>query len=315
MFSSTSSTARARPPAVQVPDTVATDDDEGDTGANTLLAEEAIRTLGGSQANTPIQTQQPSLLHSSISDTVLAMPDSYSEGDCTSSDQGVDSQPLLSWQQSSSQAQCLQRQRSGQHLTPIRSRPPPHRSMSQNANSHPGSSNHFAADSEAAPQAFYGVEPRRPVRRQSSSQLLTNMPGTMRRPYRQQSLLSRGSPPVTNTGRRWVSHDHETAHSTHAQEMIEMTGNSLSRITSEAHESSSGSVLVEVSPDSYEPLQSAMPGMVNQLPIMLEEEAEVCTTGVHTRTYIQMEPPHAHGHIRHSAQTHTYLDNATCTAQ
>ena len=313
MFSSTSSSARARPPAVEVPDIVATDDDEGDTGANTLLAEEAIRTLGGSQANTPTQTQQPSLLDSSISDTVLAMPDSYSEADCTSPDQGVDSQPLLSWQQSSSQAQRLQRQRSGQHLPPLRSPPPPHRSMSQTADL--GSSNQIAAHSEAAPQAFYGVEPRRPVRRQSSSQLLTNMPGRMRRPYRQQSLLSRGSPPVTDTGRRWVSHDHETAHSAHAHEMIEMTGNSLSRITSEARESSSGSVLVEVSPDSYEPLQSAMPGMVNQLPIMLEEEAEVCTTGVHTRTCIQIEPLHAHGPIRHTAQSHTSMDNATCTVQ
>ncbi len=277
MFSSASS--KPRPPAVEVPNTIATDADEGDTDANTLLAGEAVRMLGASHANTPnTQPQQSSSLVRSTSETVLAMPD-YSEQILTDSDQGVDNQPLLEWLQSSSQAQCLQRRRSEQQSTPLWPPPRVYRSMSATADAFVDSSHQQPAVNRALAQPFYGMEPRQPVKRESlSSQLLTNMRGPMRKPYRQQSLLSRGSPPIANTGRRWVSHDHETAHPAHVQEMMDMSSNPLSRITSDAPESSGGSILVEVSPDSYEPLQAAiaeMPGVLSQLPSMLEEEPEV----------------------------------------
>ena len=277
MFSSASS--KPRPPAVEVPNTIATDADEGDTDANTLLAGEAVRMLGASHANTPnTQPQQSSSLVRSTSETVLAMPD-YSEQILTDSDQGVDNQPLLEWLQSSSQAQRLQRRRSEQQSTPLWPPPRVYRSMSATADAFVDSSHQQPAVNRASAQPFYGMEPRQPVKRESlSSQLLTNMRGPMRKPYRQQSLLSRGSPPIANTGRRWVSHDHETAHPAHVQEMMDMSSNPLSRITSDAPESSGGSILVEVSPDSYEPLQAAiaeMPGVLSQLPSMLEEEPEV----------------------------------------
>ncbi len=278
MFSSAGSTSKPRPPPVEVPTTIATDDDEGDTDANTLLAGEAIRTLGASHANTPsTQAQQPSTLVRSTSETVLAMPD-HSEQTSTVPDQGVDNQPLLEWLQSSSHAQPLQRRRSEQQSTPLWSPPSIHRSTSETADAFVDSSHQKPTVNRAATQPFYGMEPRQPVRRESTPQLLTNMRGPMRKPYRQQSLLSRGSPPVANTGRRCVSHDHETAHSAHVQEMMEMSSNPLSRIASDAPESSGGSILVEVSPDSYEPLQAAiaeMPGVLKQLPSMLEEEPEV----------------------------------------
>ncbi|DBA72993.1 TPA: hypothetical protein ACH3X2_009938 [Trebouxia sp. C0005] len=268
-------TSKPRPPAVKVPNTIATDADEGDTDSNTLLAGEAIRMLGARQTNTPsTQAQQPSTLVRSTSETVLAMPD-HSEQTLTFSDQEVDNQPLLAWLQSSSQGQRLQRRRSEQQSTPLWPPPRLHRSMSETADAFADSSHQKPAVNRASTQPFYGMEPRQPVRRELTSQ--SNMRGPMRKPYRQQSLLSRGSPPVANTGRRWVSHDHETAHPAHVQETMEMSSNPLSRIASDAPESSGGSILVEVSPDSYEPLQAAipeMPGVLGQLPSMLEEEPE-----------------------------------------
>lgn len=276
MFSSAGTTSKPRPPAVKVPNTIATDADEGDTDSNTLLAGEAIRMLGARQTNTPsTQAQQPSTLVRSTSETVLAMPD-HSEQTLTFSDQEVDNQPLLAWLQSSSQGQRLQRRRSEQQSTPLWPPPRLHRSMSETADAFADSSHQKPAVNRASTQPFYGMEPRQPVRRELTSQ--SNMRGPMRKPYRQQSLLSRGSPPVANTGRRWVSHDHETAHPAHVQETMEMSSNPLSRIASDAPESSGGSILVEVSPDSYEPLQAAipeMPGVLGQLPSMLEEEPEV----------------------------------------
>ena len=277
MFSSAGSTSKPRPPAVEVPNTIATDADEGDTDANTLLAGEAVRMLGASHANTPsTQAQQPSTLVRSTSETVLAIPD-HSERTLT--DQGLENQPLLEWLHSSSQAQRSQRRRSEQQSTPLWPPPGLHRSMSATADAFVDSSHQQPAVNRASAQPFYGMEPRQPVKRESlSSQLLTNMRGPMRKPYRQQSLLSRGSPPIANTGRRWVSHDHETAHPAHVQQMMEMSSNPLSRVASDAPESSGGSILVEVSTDSYEPLQAAiaeMPGVLSQLPSMLEEEPEV----------------------------------------
>ena len=114
-----------------------------------------------------------------------------------------------------------------------------------------------------------------PVRRDLSSKLLNNMHRSMHAPQRQRSLLSRISPPIPDASQRRRSSDHESADS--GPEVIEMS--TLSRIASEGPESSSGSILVEVSPDSYEPLQPPIwerQVMPNQLPVMPEEEAEVC---------------------------------------
>ena len=167
MFSSAGS--KPRPPAVEVPNTVATDADEGNTDANTLLAGEAIRMLGASHANTPsTQAQQSSTLVRSTSETVLAMPD-HSEQILTDSDQGVDNQPLLEWLQSSSQAQRSQRQRSEQQSTPLWPPPRVHRSMSATADTFLDSSHQQLAVNRASAQPFYGMEPRQPVKNQSTS--------------------------------------------------------------------------------------------------------------------------------------------------
>ncbi len=295
MFSPAAGSSKARPPAVEVPSTVATDADEGSAGANSLLAGEALRLLGSNQVSTAgAERQQPSLLQDNALDTVLAMPDSHNaqepfEQASVAPYQGVDTQPLLDWLQSSSQARRVQRRQSELQSAPLRPAPIVHRSMSETADADEVSTGVTNAARAASPQPFYGVGPRRAVRRDPSSQLLSNMQRSMRAPYRQQSLLSHGSPPVLSASRRWVSHDHETGHPSHAQEMIEMPSNPLSRIASDAPESSGGSILVEVSPDSYEPLTSViqeMPGLLNQLPMMLEEEAEVC---VQTCQYIRDE--------------------------
>ena len=271
--------SKATPTRIEVPDTVATDDDEGNTGANSLLAEEAIRMQGSSQRSTAdSHTPVSSWLGRIGQDGVLALPDSHDEQAAAASDLGVDTQPLLDWLQSGSQAQRLPRRQSELNLVPERLSSSLHRSVSEAADADADAkSNPAATVSSNAPQLFYGYEPRRALRRDPSSQLLNNMQRSMHAPYRQRSLLSRASASLSDGNR--LLHDHESANSfPHTKEMIEMTSNPLSRIASDGPESSSGSVLVEVSPDSYEPLHSVIwgtPGMLNQMPMTVEEEAEV----------------------------------------
>lgn len=270
--------SKPRPPAVVVPQSIATDNDEGDMGANSLLAGEALRMLGHSSAATSSSQGLQASQHDGNSlDTVLAIPDTFdalSSYDAIDSPvQGVDEQPLLQWMQPSSPPARLQRRRSELQVTLARDNAAVHRSISDTADatndSTPGSNSNTS-------QPFYGVEPRRPPKRDPSSQLLR---GSMRFPHRQRSLLSRGSPPLLEVHLRRKSHEYEAAHASHGPEMIEMISNPLSRITSDGPESSGGSIMVELSPDSYEPLQSVIhetQPAVNQLPVMPEEEPEVC---------------------------------------
>ena len=283
MFSSTGST-KPRPSAVDIPQSVATDDDEGDTGANSLLAGEAIRTLNHSQADAS-SSQEPASFPRSEStlDTVVAIPDTYDADSLYDSAlsppasllQGVDEQPLLHWRQPRSPPPRLQRRQSELLASPARVNAGVHRSMRETADAR--SNDHQSSSNTSTPQPFYGVEPRRPPKRDASSQLLR---GTMRAPYRQRSMLSRGSPPLLlEAERRRKSHEFEAARPSHGPEMIEMISNPLSRITSDGPESSVGSQLVELSPDSYEPLQSVIldtQPIIGQLPVMPEEEPEVC---------------------------------------
>ena len=278
MFSPTGG-SKPRPPAVEVPQSVATDDDEGDTSANSLLAGEALGMLGHSPTATsssqgPLASQHDD---NSLGHTVLAIPDAFdtssSYDPAESPLQGVDEQPLLQWMQPSSPPARLQRRRSELQAAPARVNAAVHRSMSETADAAGDST---ATSNSNTPQPFYGVEPRRPPKRDASSQLLR---GSMRFPYRQRSLLSRGSPPLLEVHLRRKSHEYEAAHASHGPEMIEMISNPLSRITSDGPESSGGSIMVELSPDSYEPLQSVIhetQAAVIQLPAMPEEEPEVC---------------------------------------
>ena len=281
-MSSSTAGHKARPPAVAVPETVATDDDEGNTGANTLLAGEASKLLGHSQTATSSSAWPQSPQHEPYNhnqDTVLNIPDTYGASSYGASLsipqsplQGIDQQPLLQWMQPSLSAPRLQRRRSEALLASARVNAGVHRSTSETADDVAG---HSQSGSSSIPQPFYGVEPRRGPRRDASSQLLR---GSMHAPYRQRSLLSRGSPPLLQAQRRRSSHDFEAGHSPRMPEMIEMISNPLSRINSDGPESSSGSYLVELSPDSYEPLQSVLQEtetVVSQLPAMPEEEPEV----------------------------------------
>lgn len=114
---------------------------------------------------------------------------------------------------------------------------------------------------------------------------MTNLP--QRGPYRQQSMLSRGSPTQAHANRRWVSHDHENLNMSHLPETLEMAGNILSRIASDAPESSGGSVRVELSPDSYGPLAETILEQPphSALDIMQEEDdPQVCCSSSHTRS-------------------------------
>lgn len=77
-------------------------------------------------------------------------------------------------------------------------------------------------------------------------------------PYRQQSMLSRGSAPHAQPTRRWVSNDHESPRVPHSLETIESAGRTLSRIASDIPESSGGSTRVELSPDSYGPIAETL---------------------------------------------------------
>lgn len=277
-----SSTARhkARPPAVDVPETVATDEDEGDTDANSLLAGEASRMLGHSPTATSSSAWSQSPQHElHDQDTVLTIPDTYGASSYgpslsipQSPSQGVDQQPLLQWMQPSSSPPRLQRRRSEALLASARVNAGVHRSTSETADDVAG---HSKSGSSSIPQPFYGVEPRRGPRRDASSQMLR---GSMHAPYRQRSLLSRGSPPLLQVQHRRSSHEFEAGYSPRMPEMIEMISNPLSRINSDGPESSGGSYLVELSPDSYEPLQSVLQEteiVHGQLPAMPEEEPEV----------------------------------------
>ena len=279
-MSSSTAGHKARPPAVDVPKTVATDADEGNTGANSLLAGEATRMLGHSPTGTsssawprsPEQDPQNQ-------DIVLSIPDMYGAslyGPNLSIpqplSQGVDQQPLLQWMQPSSSPPRLQRRRSEALLASARVNAGVHRSTSETADDVAG---HSKTGSSSTLQPFYGVEPRRAPRRAASSQLLR---GSMHAPHRQRSLLSRGSPPLLQAQSRRSSHEFEGGYSPRMPEMIEMISNPLSRINSDGPESSGGSYLVELSPDSYEPLQSVLQEtepVVSQLPVMPEEEPEV----------------------------------------
>lgn len=93
-------------------------------------------------------------------------------------------------------------------------------------------------------------------------------------------MLSRGSSlPQLNTTRRWVSHDHESVNTSGAPETIEMA-NTVSRMASDAPESSGGSIRVELSPDSYGPLVETIleQPLHSTLDIMPEEpDLQVCT--------------------------------------
>lgn len=283
LMSSFTASSKARPPAVDVPDTIATDDNEGNTGANSLLAGEALRTLGHSQT----ATSSPSGLQHDIQDqdTVLSMPDTFDASSyepslsiAQSSSHGIDEQPLLQWMQPSSSPPRLQRRRSELLLASARVNAGFQRSTSDTANDsaiYHTTGNSSSSSGSSNPQPFYGVEPRRGPRRDASSQLLR---GAVHAPYRQRSLLSRGSPPLLQSQRRRNSSEVEAGHSPRMPEMIEMTSNPLARINSDGPESSGGSYLVELSPDSYEPLQSEIQEtetVVSQLPAMPEEEPEV----------------------------------------
>ena len=278
-MSSSTAGHKARPPAVDVPDTVATDVDEGNTGANSLLAGEATRMLGHSQTATSSSAWPHSPQHDPQNqDTLLSIPDTYDASSYPSlpipqlQSQGVDQQSLLQWTQPSSSPPRLQRRRSEALLASARVNAGVHRSTSETADDVAG---HSKSGSSSIPQPFYGVEPRRGPRRDASSQLLR---GSMHAPYRQRSLLSRGSPPLLQAQRRRSSHEFEGGYSPRMPEMIEMISNPLSRINSDGPESSGGSYLVELSPDSYEPLQSVLQEtepVVSQLPVMPEEEPEV----------------------------------------
>ena len=79
-----------------------------------------------------------------------------------------------------------------------------------------------------------------------------------RGPYRQQSMLSRGSAPHAQPTRRWVSNDHESSRVPHSLDTIELAGRTLSRIASDIPESSGGSIRVELSPDSYGPIAETL---------------------------------------------------------
>ena len=269
---------RAPPPPVTIPDTVATDDDEGDTGANTLLASEAFRTSRSSQrSSADNDVPQPSHHQRTSLDEVVVLPDSPSataRSDSLPDRSPVESQPLLQWRQSSPPHR-LQRRQSEMQLTPSKKiQGDLHRSMSDTADTGSNAGSQAVSFSRDTSQPFYGVEARRPVRRDLSSKLLNNMHRSMHAPSRQRSLLSRISPPILDAEQRRRSSDHESAVS--MPEMIEMSA--LSRIASEGPESSSGSILVEVSPDSYEPLSASVwdpPSISNQLPVTLEEESEV----------------------------------------
>lgn len=278
-MSSFTAVQKARPPAVDVPDTVATDDNEGNTGANSLLAGEALHMLGHSQTATSSSLEPRDLQDQ---DTVLTIPDTFDASSygpnlsiSQSPQHGIDEQPLLQWRQQSPSPPRLQRRRSELLLASARVNAGSHRSTSETSND--ASIYHTAGSSSSSssnPQPFYGVEPRRGPRRDASSQLLRSMPA----PYRQRSLLSRGSPPLLQAQRRRNSSEYEAAHSPRMPEMIEMISNPLSRINSDGPESSGGSYLVELSPDSYEPLQSVIQDtepLVSQLPVMPEEELEV----------------------------------------
>lgn len=268
---------KARPPAVDVPDTIATDDNEGNTGANSLLAGEALRAFGYSQAATSSSSGQDQ-------DTVLTIPDTFGASSYEPSlsipqppSHGIDEQPLLQWMQPSSSPPRLQRRRSELLLASARVNAGHHRSTSETANDAAiyHANGNSSSSSSNSPQPFYGVEPRRGPRRDASSQLLR---GAMHAPYRQRSLLSRGSPPLLQSQRRRNSSEYEAAHTPRMPEMIEMISNPLSRINSDGPESSGGSYLVELSTDSYEPLQSVIQEtepVVSQLPAMPEEESEV----------------------------------------
>ena len=273
---------KARPPAVAVPDTVATDDDEGNMGANSLLGAEALRMFGHSQTATSSSSIPQSPQHDLHNqDTVLTIPDTYgasSYGPTLSIPQspspGVDQQPLLQWMQPSSSPPRLQRRQSEALLASASVNAGVYRSTSETADDATG---YYKAGSSSSsiPQPFYGVELRKGPRRTASSQLLR---GSMRAPYRQRSLLSRGPPPLLQAHRRQSSHEYEASHTPRMPEMIEMISNPLSRLNSDGPESSGGSYLVELSPDSYEPLQSVIQEtepVAGQLPVMPEEEPEV----------------------------------------
>lgn len=275
LMSSFTAGNKARPPAVDVPDTIATDDNEGNTGANSLLAGEALRAFGYRQAATSSSSGQDQ-------DTVLTIPDTFGASyESTlsipqSPSHGVDEQPLLQWMQPSSSPPRLQRRRSELLLASAQVNAGRHRSTSETAND--AAICHTTGNSSSSsnsPQPFYGVEPRRGPRRDASSQVLR---GAMPAPHRQRSLLSRGPPPLLQSQRRHNSSEHEAAHTLRMPEMIEMISNPLSRINSDGPESSGGSYLVELSTDSYEPLQSVIQEtepVVSQLPAMPEEEPEV----------------------------------------
>lgn len=104
-------------------------------------------------------------------------------------------------------------------------------------------------------------------------------PPAARGPHRQQSLLSRGSSlPQLSTARRWSSHDHETGGNSTPRETIEMA-NTLGRLASDAPESSAGSIRVELSPDSYGPLEDTIleQPLHTTLDVMPEEtDQQVC---------------------------------------
>lgn len=274
-MSSSKAGHKARPPAVDVPETVATDDDEGNTGANSLLAGEASRMLGHIQTATSSSATPQSPGHDN-QDTVLTIPDTYGPSSYGPSlsipqaqPQGIDQQPLLQWMQPSSLPPRVQRRRSEALLVSARVNAGVHRSTSETADD---VASHSRTGS-SIPQPFYGVEPRKGPRRDASSQLLR---GSMHAPHRQRSLLSR-PPPLLQAQRRRSSHEVE-GQFPRIPEMIEMISNPLSRINSDGPESSGGSYLVELSPDSYEPLQSGIQEtepVVSQLPVMPEEEPEV----------------------------------------
>ena len=274
-MSSSKAGHKARPPAVDVPETVATDDDEGNTGANSLLAGEASRMLGHFQTATSSSAIPQSPEHDN-QDTVLTIPDTYGPSSYGPSlsipqapAQGVDQQTLLQWMQPSSLPPRLQRRRSEALLVSARVNAGVHRSTSETAED---VASHSRTGSSIS-QPFYGVEPRKGPRRDASSQLLRSMHA----PYRQRSLLSR-PPPMLQAQRRQSSHGVEAGYSPRMPEMIEMISNPLSRINSDGPESSGGSYLVELSPDSYEPLQAVIQEtepVVSQLPVMAEEEPEV----------------------------------------
>ena len=130
--------SKAPPPPISVPDSIAADDDEGNTGANSLLAIEALRTLGSSQTST-LETDraQSSQYQRSSLDEIIVLPDSLSigatlESPTSPTGQTMERQPLLQWRQTTPPHR-LQRRQSELQISPSRIQGDLQRSMSDTA--------------------------------------------------------------------------------------------------------------------------------------------------------------------------------------